>query len=233
MRKASSVAGLTLAEYAAAKHLSVAFLKRLGLRECYLSGTPAVAIPYRNADGEELGVRFRLSMNGDVRFRWRKGSKTCPYGLWQLSKFSEKKYIFIPEGESDSQTLWFHDIPALGLPGANSWKEEWAEALDGFERIYVAIEPDKGGEAVRRWLATSKIRDRVRLVKLEDVKDVSELYLADRQGFRSALKTELKAAQPWPEYEKAVMQERNKALPIGLERRVGYVMAQRRRRHLF
>lgn len=212
MKKASSVAGLTLAAYAAAKHFSVAFLKRLGLREVYLSGTPAVAIPYRNAEGEELGVRFRLSMNGEDRFRWRKGSKTRLYGLWLMPKFSEKKYIFIPEGESDSQTLWFHDIPALGLPGANSWKEEWAEALDGFERIYVVIEPDKGGEAVLHWLATSKIRNRVRLVKLDGAKDVSDLFLADRQGFRSALKTARKAALPWPEYEKAVMQERNRVL---------------------
>jgi hypothetical protein len=212
MKKASPIAGLTLAAYAAAKHLSVAFLKRLGLREVYLSGTPAVAIPYRDTDGEELGVRFRLSIDSENRFRWRNGSKLSLYGLWQMSKFLEKKYIFIPEGESDSQTLWFHDVPAFGLPGANSWKEEWAGALDGFERIYVAIEPDKGGEAVLRWLERSKIRDRVRLVKLEGAKDVSELFLADRQGFRSALKAALKAAQAWPEYEKAVMQERNKVL---------------------
>ena len=41
-------------------------------------------------------------------------------------------------------------------------------ALDGIGTIYVVIEPERSGEAMRRWLARSRIRDRVRLVKLEN-----------------------------------------------------------------
>ena len=210
---APDAVGLTLADYATAKKLTMPFLSKLGIRQFHLLGKPAIAMPYFDSDGKESAARFRLAMDKQSdRFRWRKGSKPSLYGLWQLSKFSDKKYIFIPEGESDSQTLWFHGIPALGLPGANSWKEEWADALVGFERIYVPIEPDKGGEAVLRWLAKSKIRERVRLVKLDAAKDVSELYLADPPGFRSALKAAAKAAQPWPEYENAAVQQREAEL---------------------
>ena len=50
-------------------------------------------------------------------------------------------------------------------------------------RVYVVVEPDRGGEAVLRWLAASAIRDRVRLVRLDEAKDVSDLYLADRDRF--------------------------------------------------
>lgn len=205
--------GLTLARYAAAKKLPVEFLSKCGLRQVHLSGTPAVAMPYFNADESERAVRFRIAMDKDQeRFRWRNGSKPCLYGLGRMSEFSGKKYIFVPEGESDAQTLWFHDIPALGLPGANSWREEWADALEDFERIYVPIESDQGGEAVLRWLAKSRIRDRARLVKLEGAKDISALYLADPSHFLDALKAAAKAAQSWQAHQEAVVQEREKEL---------------------
>ena len=35
---------------------------------------------YRNQDGDEIAVRFRLALTGPDRFRWRKGSKPVPYG---------------------------------------------------------------------------------------------------------------------------------------------------------
>jgi hypothetical protein len=37
--------------------------------------------------------------------------------------------------------------------------------LEGFEPIYVVIEPDKGGEAVRKWLAASTIQERAWLAE--------------------------------------------------------------------
>ena len=58
------------------------------------------------------------------------------------------------EGESDVQTLWYHRVPALGVPGAANWREDRdAQHLEGIETIYVVIEPDAGGEAVKKWLS--------------------------------------------------------------------------------
>jgi hypothetical protein len=196
-------AGLTLAQYAAAKRLPDDFLRKLGARELHLGGMPAIAFPYKNSEGDETAVRFRLAMNStEDRFRWRTGSKPVLYGLWRLPRYENARFVFLPEGESDSHTLWLHKIPALGLPGANAWKDEWAQWLDAFERIYVPIEPDKGGEAVLRWLANSKIREKVRLVRLANAKDISELYLSNPDNFVRNLKAALKSAQPWPEYAK-------------------------------
>ena len=91
--------------------------------------------------------------------------------------------MVLVEGESDCHTLWYHGIPALGIPGAGNWREDRdAGYLDGIETIYVVIEPDRGGQAVRQWLAQSKIRDRVKLIHLP-TKDPSALYLEDRQQF--------------------------------------------------
>ena len=216
MSSGNESSGLTLAQYAMAKGLPAHFLRALGAREIYLGGIPAVAFSYKDAEGHETAVRFRVAINGTGnRFVWRKGSKPIPYGLWQLPRWMRKKakYVFLPEGESDSQTLWHHRIPALGLPGATSWKEvEWSPHLECFDRVYALIEPDSGGEAVLRWLANSKIRGKVQLVRLANAKDVSELYLADPGNFIQNLKAAVKTAQPWPEHAKAQDEKRADAL---------------------
>lgn len=68
--------------------------------------------------------------------------------------------------------------PVAQLPGATTWNvARDAGHLDGIALIYLVNEPDQGDEADLRWLATSSIRDRVRLVDLaaSGVKDVSVL----------------------------------------------------------
>jgi hypothetical protein len=192
--------GLTVELYADAKKLPPSFLRKLQLGTVYLQGTPAVSIPYLDRSGEAGAVRFRLSMDAEPRFKWRTGSKLRLYGLWRLNGYTAK-YIVLSEGESDCHTLWLHRFPAVGLPGANCWNEKWADQFDRFERIYVLIEPDKGGEAVRKWLANSKIRNRALLINLDGAKDPSELYLADPENFTQAWQAAMKSAIPWSELE--------------------------------
>ena len=199
--KTPNGAGLTLLEYAEDKILPIKFLQELGITQIYLEGAPAVRMPYMDIHGSVLSTRMRVSMEGERRFVWKTGSKTCLYGLRRLSKYSGCEYICLAEGESCTQTLWLHNFPALGLPGADCWNEDWATHFDCFQRIYAIIEPDRGGQSVEKWLAKSKLRDRVRLIKLREVKDASGLYLADPENFTSAWKAAMKAAVPWKEIE--------------------------------
>ena len=100
----------------------------------------------------------------------------------------ERGEIAIVEGESDCHTLWQAGFPAVGLPGAGNWNEERDAAIfDGIGTIFVVIEPDNGGDTVRKWLAKSKIRDRVKLVRLNGFKDPSALYLDDPARFARTL----------------------------------------------
>jgi hypothetical protein len=192
--------GLTLAQYADAKGLPLDRLASFGVTQISIGGRPAVRIEYRDADGSEFAVRFRLALDGKAeRFKWRKGSRPTLYGLDRLDSARQSECVVLVEGESDAQTLWMHDVPAIAVPGASNWKEERDAAhLDGIPIIYAVIEPDEGGEAMQRWIAKSAIRDRVRLVRLP-VKDVSALYLDDRERFRERLQTALEAAEPWAE----------------------------------
>ena len=146
-----------LENYAASKRLPVEFLKKLGLSDRNYQGKPAVRIPYFGIDGEEVAVRFRTALEkseeGDDRFRWRTGSKAQLYGLWRLEGIRKAGYVVLVEGENDAQTLWYHKIPALGIPGASNWKEAWADHLEGIERVYAIIEPDQGGDTLREKLS--------------------------------------------------------------------------------
>lgn len=202
--------GCTLAEYAEAKKLPVEFLKKLGLSEITYSNSPAVRIPYRDIDGEERAVRFRKATDGPDRFAWKKGSKPFLYGLWRLGAPDS---VVLVEGESDCHTLWHHEVPALGLPGAANWNEERdAPLLENVRVIYVVIEQDQGGETVKQWLAKSCLRDRVCLVNLGEHKDASALHVANPSGFRVRFQAALDAAIPFPEVlQEQVRRERDAA----------------------
>jgi hypothetical protein len=199
LNKTATLQRCTLKDYSEAKGLPKEFLEKLGLVDRKYQSKPAVRIPYLTEDGLESAVRFRIALEkpqeGDERFRWRTGSKAMLYGLWHLEKIRKAGWVVLVEGESDTQTLWYHGIPALGVPGADTWKMEWAGYLDGVERIYVVVEPDKGGETLRDKIAgTSAIRDRVYLVNLSEEIDPSSLYLSNREGFKDNLKAALKDA---------------------------------------
>ena len=151
--------GCTLEAYAEAKGLPVDFLRSLGLTDAKYSDAPAVRMPYVDADGHEQAVRFRIAVDGEDKFRWKKRSKLCLYGLSRLRNARERGYVVLVEGESCAQTLWLHGFPALGIPGANNWKDDRdAPELEGIGTVYVVIEPDKGGQTMLSWLANRPSR---------------------------------------------------------------------------
>jgi hypothetical protein len=139
-----------------------------------------------------------MALAGDSRFRWKTGTKPCLYGLARLSEARAAGFVVLVEGESDAQTLWYHGVPALGIPGAGSWREDRdAPHLDGIQTVYVVKEPDQGGESVLAWLTKSSIQDRVKLVDLGEHKDPSGLYLADPEKFLMNWQAAIHAAVPW------------------------------------
>jgi hypothetical protein len=189
--------GLTLAQYADAKKLPLDFLRGVGLSDMPYQGSPAIRMPYFAEDGTQAAVRFRLALAGEDRFRWKSGAKPCLYGLWRLRDAQRAGYLVIVEGESDCHTLWYVKIPAAGLPGADSWREEWAALLDNIPTIYIVIEPDQGGQAIGKWLSISSMRERAQLLKFDGYKDPSALYLADPEQFCGRWTAAMTAAIPW------------------------------------
>lgn len=195
-------AGCTLAQYAEAKKLPPGELSRYGLTQIVYQGAPAVRMPYRAPDGSDDAVQFRIQLHktpeGDDRFKWRAGSKTCLYGLWRMELARDAGSVVLVEGASDCHTLWHHNIPALGLPGASNYNDARDAAhFDGIPTIYVVIEPDKGGETVKGWLSSASIRERVHLLDLDGYKDPSDVHVADPDRFTERWQAAIARAVPW------------------------------------
>jgi uncharacterized protein (DUF927 family) len=184
---------LTLAEYAKAKGLPVAFLESLGVHEANGRGGVRLVPPYHNEDGTLFRNRLRLCLqprdDKDKKFLWdkplRPDDKQCLYGLDRLKAAREARYIVVVEGESDCHTLWHCDYPAVGVPGNKAWNDDRdAPHFDGILTVFVVIEPGKSGEGVLKWLGDSTIRKRARLVWFSEPKDPSDLFLSDPAAFR-------------------------------------------------
>jgi hypothetical protein len=201
----------TLENYAAHVGLSVEFLKSLGLTEIRYDREPAVRMPYLDGSGEEhLLTRFRVSLTGKPKVKTKSGDKHRLYGLWKLKEARDADYLWLVEGESDTQTLWFYEEPTVGIPGANGWKAQWASDLEGIERLYFVIEDEAGEKCWRNLAATPEIRERLYRVELEGVKDVSELHKQDAESFLERLREARENAQAWLDIAETEQEERNR-----------------------
>jgi len=200
----------TLENYACYVGLPVQFLKALGLKEYRHLGDPAVSMPYTDEGGEVLLTRSRVSLTGKPKVKTRKGDKHRLYGLWKLEEAREAGYTWLVEGESDCQTLWFHEEPAVGIPGAKGWKAEWASDLEGIGRLYFVVE-DEAGEACWETLAaTPELRERLYRVDFEGEKDVSELHKQDPEGFKERLWEARESAKAWLDIAETKERERTR-----------------------
>lgn len=201
----------TLENYAEYVGLPVEFLKSLGLKEYRHLGEPAVSMPYMDQTGENvLLTRSRVSLTGKPKVKTRKGDKHRLYGLWKLDEAREAGYAWIVEGESDSQTAWFHGESAVGIPGANGWKQEWASELCGIEKLYFVVEDEAGEACYRKLAATPDIQERLYRVELDGVKDISELHRIDPEHFRERLGKARQGARAWLDIAETEAQERSR-----------------------
>jgi KaiC/GvpD/RAD55 family RecA-like ATPase len=193
-KKPEPPTGCTMAQYAEAKGLSPAVLKQAGCHDCEHWNVQAVAFPYRDQTGALVTTRYRVSLTGSKRVVSEKGETAPLYGSWLLPRLKRFGYVVLVEGESDCHTLWQHKIPALGIPGASSWRDEWAQYFDGFSIVYFVQEPDSGGAALAMTLRKSPLSERLVVVNLPE-KDTSAFYLAHRRAFAELFRAELDKAE--------------------------------------
>jgi DNA-binding transcriptional ArsR family regulator len=185
---------LTLAALADAKRLDAEKLIAWYVRELPDGG---IEILYLTREGDLHTIQYRLTLekvNGVDRFKWRKGDTRILYGLWRLPEWGDADTLYLCEGTSDTWTLWHADLPALGIPSASTWREEWWREVEGFERIVLIPDNDEAGEKLAREIAKTcpdHLRERVQVLQLPDgIKDANELWQqvdADPERFREAL----------------------------------------------
>jgi predicted transcriptional regulator len=183
-----------LAELAEAKRLDAEKLIAWHVRELPDGG---IEILYLTREGDLHTIQYRLTLekvNGVDRFKWRKGDTRILYGLWRLSEWGDADTLYLCEGTSDTWTLWHADLPALGIPSATYWREEWWREVEGFPRIVLIPDADGAGAGLAQKLAETcpdSLRERVQVLQLPNgINDANELWQqvdADPERFKEAL----------------------------------------------
>jgi hypothetical protein len=222
-RKHGDLPGVTVARYALAKRLPPAFLKQhFKLQTVRRKGQFAVEMPAFDMDGQLVSTNYRMNLTKtdgiDDRFQRAKGDAAIPYGLWRLAEARERGYLTLVEGESDVHTLAYHGEPALGIAGANGWKEARdAPLLEAIESILLVVERDRGGAVLKSAMTHSSIRPRVRTIDLGAFKDPSGLHCDDPDRFRERWEAAKAAAVPLPDPEDTSAEEATAALALAAD----------------
>lgn len=192
---------VTLAKYAERKRLPEQFLKNLGVEDCTWKGEKMLRILYRNHCDETIATRYRTAWQDDKkagirRFRWKTGDRPKPYGLWRLAEAREQGTVFVVEGESDCHTCWYHGLPALGIPGVDTFRPDWCPFFDGIDQILLFEEPDKGGESLLNRFAKSALLPRVKVLRPKGFKDPSDIHCSNPDSFLAVMEALVQRAEP-------------------------------------
>lgn len=145
-----------------------------------------LAIPYLTDKGP-VNFNFRCIQDHNCKeiphhskYWKRKGSPVNLYGVQAVSWADD--WIVVTEGEIDALIWQQIGVPALAVPGAENWKDYWANLLEDFSRVYLAEDGDNAGKDL--WIAMSEHIDQgntmVVRMRMPDGEDTNSMYL--KQG---------------------------------------------------
>ena len=232
-QKQNTLEPYSIEQYSFEKRLPVDFLREKCRTETgkRRDGITYLRISYCTEDGKESTSRQRYAHK---EFRWKQGSKgkICLYGEWRIPEFRDVGYAVVVEGESDTQTLWYMGIPAIGVAGASMFKPHQSEVLQDL-RLYIHQEPDTGGETfVRKICAGLKEGGFIGKVyrwscSRLGVKDPSDLYMEHGQEEAAKLiRQALKGAEEI-DLDEEQIPEAITGAPINLRQPEGWVYSEK------
>lgn len=108
-----------------------------------------ICIPYITSLAGVVSLKFRQPHEcGDdcTHAKYISPYETRIYNPLALDGADLLGYVAITEGEIDAMTLdYFCGIPAIGIPGVETWKHhpEWRELFRGFRRVLVFPDNDE------------------------------------------------------------------------------------------
>jgi hypothetical protein len=126
---------------------------------------------------------------------------TAVYGAWRVREARDAGHCYIVEGETDCMVLWYHGLPALGVPGASSAKVLTEELLAGVPILYVVRELGRSGDTF-----IPAVKNRLELIgwgglafelRMPDgLDDPADLHCQDPNRFKERLADAIEQAPP-------------------------------------
>lgn len=238
----SNARAYTVTQYSFEKKLPEDWLKE----KCHVEnakerdGTTYVKFPYYGQDGKEITYRKRFARK---EFKWKYGSagKIGLYGEWRLPEMRNKPnpVVVLVEGESDTQSMWFMGMPALGVPGASMFKPQHAGMLQDMT-VVIHQEPDQGGETfLRKVLEGLREGGFIGTVKrfscstVSGIKDPSEMFIkfGKEEGAKKILRL-VEKAEVLDLDAPDVIPEAIKGAPVDLRQPEGWIYSDKGISHI-
>lgn len=136
-----------------------------------------MAIPYITVGGHVVDVRYRaLVPEQTPKYLSRPAAVTRMFNVPALQ--IDSPVIAVCEGEID--TMVMHSlvgVPAVGVPGANNFKDHYRLLLEDFEQVIVWCDGDQAGREFGKKIASEV--DNALVVHLPEGMDVNDCYLAE------------------------------------------------------
>lgn len=137
-----------------------------------------LAIPYLGRGDVPLSIRFRCIEDHSCKelkhgkYNGMSGEVGRMFNVRAI--FKAKDSINLCEGEIDTMILNMLGMPAIGMPGATTFRPRHRKMLAGFSRIHIWADPDEAGHAFAN--KVGQALPQARTVRLIDG-DVNETYL--------------------------------------------------------
>ena len=230
---ASGLAPYSVEQYSFDKRLPADFLTET----CRVTtkkergGLTCLQMPYFTEDNQQAAIRKRY---GKKEFRWQRGSagKICLYGEWRLPEIRKVGWAILVEGESDTQSLWYMGLPAIGVAGASMFKSYQAATVQGL-KLYIHKEPDGGGETFTtkmfRGLKEGGFTGEVYIWSCDRLgtKDPSDLYIKHgKEEAAQLIKEALKKAERI-DLDAQLTPEAIEGAPINLRQPEGWIYSEK------
>ena len=163
-------------EWFANKGITPDTLESFGI---FVDDEGAIGFPYKDV------VKTRKNLpDGRRVFLWPKGKMLQLFNAQE----STNNKCFLVEGETDTMRLWQelggpnNTADVIGIPGIESWKDEWLPTFEKYDRVWVILDNDQDYN-VRARVDTAwrnirfSLGSKAKRVHLpEDVNDVCEFF---------------------------------------------------------
>lgn len=141
--------------------------------------TGRLAIPYVTPSGT-VDIRFRAMGPEEPKYLGFPGTQTRMFNVRALHEAYDS--IAVCEGEIDAITLHYKcGIPAVGVPGVNSWKPHYNRLLQDFSTIYIFADGDQPGIDFAKSLA--KELGNVITIQMPEGEDVNSIFLRNGTNY--------------------------------------------------
>ncbi len=138
-----------------------------------------LAIPYLT-DAGPVQMAFRCIKNHDCKFEHcpkllrPKGWPNRLYGVQSARQADD--WIAVAEGEIDAITLQMIGIPAIGVPGSESFKDWYPSVFEDFSKVYIFADGDDAGtKMISMW--RDRIETAIISIQMPDKEDVNSMFV--------------------------------------------------------